>query len=314
MTERVYAMSKRASGVKRFFKIIRETFESWSYDKCPRMAAALAYYTTFSVGPLLLIAIAVAGLIFGADVARRQILEQLGTLIGLQGADVIATVVQNAGRDRNGSVWATILGAAALLFGASGVFAELQTSLNAIWRVQKKTGRGILGLIKDRFFSFAMVAGIAFVLLVSLVVSTLLQALGSYITGWAGETVLLTILYNVFAFGVLTTLFALMFRLLPDARIRWRDVWPGAAITAGLFTLGKFLIGLYLGKSGVAGKYGAAGSLVVFLIWVYYSAQILFLGGEFTRVWAEHHGGLAPPDSDAERVVHRKAVLAGTRN
>src|ERR1051325_819940 len=192
-------MSNRISAPKRFFLLLRETFASWSDDRCPRMAAALAYYTTFSVGPLLLISIAAAGLIFGADAARRQILEQLGTLIGLQGADAIAAVVQSAARDKNGSIWATILGGAALLFGASGVFTELQTSLNTIWRVQKRKGRGLLGLLKDRFFSFAMVMGIAFILLVSLVISTLLQALGNVIEGWAGETVLLTILYNVFA-------------------------------------------------------------------------------------------------------------------
>ena len=306
-------MSKRPWFGKRAVQLLRETFSNWSADRCPRMAAALAYYTTFSVGPLLLISIAAAGLIFDPDIARKEILNQLSMLIGLQGAEAIATVVENAGRHPNGSIVATILGTIALLFGASGVFAELQTSLNTIWRVEKKKGRGLLGLIKDRFFSFAIVMGIAFVLLVSLVVNALLQALGSFVEGWAGEGTFLVVLYNLFSLVVLGTLFALMFKLLPDARIRWRDVWVGAGLTAALFTAGKFLIGLYLGKSGVAGKYGAAGSLVVFLIWVYYSAQILFIGAEFTRVWAEHHGGLPKPDSDAQRVVERKAVLAEAR-
>jgi len=306
-------MSQHRSIRKRAWGLVRETFESWSGDQCPRMAAALAYYTTFSVGPLLLISIAAAGLIFGAENARKEILGQMGTLIGLQGADVLATVIDNAGRNRSGSLMATLLGAVALLFGASGVFTELQTSLNTIWRVEKKKGRGVLGLIKDRFLSFAMVLGIAFILLVSLVVSALLQALGGIVSGWAGDTALMTLLYNLFSLSVLSVLFALMFKLLPDARIRWRDVWLGAGITAGLFTAGKFLIGLYLGKSSLAGSYGAAGSLVVFLIWVYYSTQILFVGAEFTRVWAEHHGGLIPPDADAKRVVHRKAVLSDTR-
>ena len=305
-------MSKRLSIWKRAWGLVRETFESWSNDQCPRMAAALAYYTTFSVGPLLLISIAAASLIFGADTARKEIMNQMGTLIGLQGADVIATVIENAGKHKTDSIWATIFGALALLFGASGVFTELQTSLNTIWRVEKRKGRGILGMIKDRSLSFAMVLGIAFILLVSLVVSALLQALGTLVSGWAGDSVLMIILYNVFALAVLSALFALMFKFLPDAKVRWRDVWLGAGITAALFTAGKFLIGLYLGKSGVAGKYGAAGSLVIFLVWVYYSAQILFVGAEFTRVWAEHHGGLVPPDEDAKRVVHRKAVLTKT--
>ncbi len=307
-------MAKRVSFWKKSWGMLRETFEAWSSDQAPRMAAALAYYTTFSVGPLLLISIAAAGLIFGPETARKEIMTQLGTLMGVQGADAIATVVENAGKNKNGSILATILGAAALLFGASGVFTELQTSLNAIWRVEKRKGRGILGIIKDRFLSFAMVLGIAFILLVSLVLSALLQALGTFVSGWAGDSVLMTTLYALFSLAVLSALFALMFKFLPDARVRWGDVWLGAGITAGLFTAGKFLIGLYLGKSGVAGKYGAAGSLVVFLVWVYYSAQILFIGAEFTRVWAEHHGGLASPDEDAKRVVRRKAELSQTRS
>jgi membrane protein len=307
-------MAKRPSIWKRSWSFVRETFENWLSDQAPRMAAALAYYTTFSVGPLLLISIAAAGLIFGAENARKEILNQLGTLMGMQGADAIATVVEHAGKNTSGSILATIIGAVVLLFGASGVFTELQTSLNQIWRVEKKKGRGVLGLIKDRFLSFAMVLGIAFILLVSLVISALLQALGSLVSGWAGDTALMVVLYNVFSLVVLSALFAIMFKFLPDAQVRWRDVWLGSGITAGLFTAGKFLIGLYLGKSGVAGKYGAAGSLVVFLVWVYYSAQILFIGAEFTRVWAEHHGGLNPPDEDAKRVVHRKAELSQTRS
>jgi membrane protein len=293
--------------------MVRETVEDWSQDRCPSMAAALAYYTTFSIGPLLVIAIAVAGLIFGAESARSAILGQLGTLLGLQGADAVAGVVESAGRHRDSSILATVLGAVALLFGASGVFGELQSSLNTIWRVQKKEGRGLRGLILDRFFSFAMVLGIAFILLVSLVISAVLQALGTMFQGWAGEAALLTVLYNVFSLLVLGTLFGLMFKLLPDARIRWRDVVPGAILTSVLFTAGKFLISLYLGRSGVAGRYGAAGSLVLFLVWVYYSAQILLIGAEFTRVWAEHHGGLPPPDEDAQRAVRRKAVLTDSR-
>jgi membrane protein len=297
------------------FRVAKETLASWSRDAAPRMAAALAYYTTFSVGPLLLISIAVAGVVFDPDAARQEILYQVTGLVGRQGAEAVATVIEHAGRDKDGSLIAAIVGAVILLFGASGVFGELQTSLNQIWKVEKKKGRGILGFLRDRFFSFTMVLGIAFILLVSLVISAGLQALEGFISGWPVNAILMKVLYAVFSFSVLTGLFALIFKVVPDARTRWHDVWLGAAITAGLFTLGKIAIGLYLGKSGVAGKYGAAGSLVVFLIWIYYSAQILFLGAEFTRIWAEHHGHGIPPDADARRVVHKKvATSAGSRN
>lgn len=290
--------------------VVRDTVGSWSADGAPRMAAALAYYTTFSVGPLLLISIALAGVVFDPDAARREILNQVTGLVGLQGAEAIATVVENAGRNKDGSLFAAIVGGVVLLFGAGGVFGELQASLNHIWRVQKRKGRGIPGYLKDRFFSFTMVMGIAFVLLVSLVVSAALQALEGVVQAWTGDAAVMKVLYAAASFGVLTGLFALIFKGVPDARTRWGDVWLGAAITAALFTLGKFAIGLYLGKSGVAGIYGAAGSLVVFLIWIYYSAQILFLGAEFTRAWAEHRGHGIPPDEDARRVVRKKEVAS----
>ncbi len=277
------------------------------------MAAALAYYTTFSVGPLLLISIAVAGLVFDPESARREILNQLTGLIGSQGADAVATVVENAGRNPSRSILTSIVGAIVLLFGASGVFGELQTSLNKIWKVERKKGRGVLGWLKDRFLNFTMVLGIAFVLLVSLVVSAALQALGGMIQGWLGDALIMKVLYAIVSFGVLIGLFALIFKMVPDARTRWGDVWLGSAITAALFTAGKVLIGLYLGKSGVSGKYGAAGSLVVFLIWIYYSAQILFLGAEFTRLWAEVRGHGVAPQRDAER-VRRKTEVVGAKN
>ncbi|RPH35033.1 MAG: YihY/virulence factor BrkB family protein [Planctomycetota bacterium] len=294
-------------------KLLRTVVENWSGDEAPRMAAALAYYTTFSVGPLLLISIAVAGLVFDPESARREILNQLTGLVGLQGAEVVATVVENASRSKGGSIFGTILGGAVLLFGASGVFGELQTSLNRIWRVERKKNRGVLGWLKDRFFNFTMVLGIAFVLLVSLVVSAALQALGGVVHGWFGDVLVMKALYAVVSFGVLTGLFALLFKVVPDARTRWGDVWLGSAITAALFTAGKFLIGLYLGKSGVSGKYGAAGSLVVCLVWIDYSAQILFRGAEFTRVWAEVRGHGVAPDRDAAR-VRRKTETVSSRS
>jgi membrane protein len=302
----------RSSPVRKTWSLLRETAENWSRDQAPRMAAALAYYTTFSVGPLLLISIAVAGLVFDPNTARSEILNQVGALVGRQGAEAVATVIENASRDKSGSLLATLIGAVALLFGASGVFGELQTSLNNIFQVEMKEGRGIPGAIKDRFFSFVMVLGIAFLLLVSLVVSAALQALGTVVVGWAGEAFLMKALYAAVSFGVLTGLFALIFKVVPDARLRWRDVALGAALTSALFTTGKILIGLYLGKSGVAGRYGAAGSLVVFLVWIYYSAQILFLGAEFTRAWASRRGGPVPPDRDAQRVKREKVAASAT--
>jgi membrane protein len=274
------------------------------------MAAALAYYTTFSVGPLMLIAIAVSGLVFKPETARQEILNQVGGLVGTKGAQAVATVIENAAQDQGGSILATILGAIALLFGASGVFGELQTSLNAIFQVEKRKDRGVLGYVKDRFFSFALVVGLAFLMLVSLIVSAALQAFGSMLSGWAGNAFLVRALYALVSFGVLALLFALMFKVVPDARLRWRDVLGGGALTAALFTIGKILIGLYLGRSGTAGKYGAAGSLAVFLIWIYYSAQILLMGAEFTRVWADRHGRPPAPDSDAQHVERRKEVTA----
>lgn len=303
---------KKSSRFGRAWRFLRAMGESWSDDQAPRMAAALAYYTTFSVGPLILIAIAVSGLIFDPDTARKEILEQIGGLIGKQGAEAVATVVQNASQDKSGSILATILGSIALLFGASGVFGELQTSLNNIFQVEKKKGRGILGWIMDRFFSFAMVIGIAFLLLVSLIMSAALEAFGTLVSGWWGDAFIMRAVYAVFSFAVLTVLFALIFKVVPDARLGWLDVMLGGSLTAALFTVGKILIGIYLGKSGVAGKYGAAGSLAVFLIWIYYSAQILFLGAEFTRAWARRRGGPVPPDSDARRVKREKVAASAS--
>lgn len=303
---------KLSTRFRKGWQILRRTGENWSDDQAPRMAAALAYYTTFSVGPLILIAIAVSGLVFDPETARKEILGQIGGLIGEQGAEAVATVVQNASRDKSGSILATIFGSIALLFGASGVFGELQSSLNNIFQVEKKKGRGMVGWIKDRFFSFALVIGIAFLLLVSLIVSAGLQAFGTVVSGWAGDAFLMKTLYGVFSFAVLTVLFGLIFKIVPDARLRWRDVLLGGGLTAALFTVGKILIGLYLGKSGVAGKYGAAGSLAVFLVWIYYSAQILFLGAEFTRAWARRNGGAVPPDSDARRVKREKVVATAS--
>jgi membrane protein len=282
---------------------VKEMLAEWSDDRAPRLGAALAYYTVFSLAPILVIVIGIAGVFFGRDIVQGQLLDQIGDLIGAQGVEAVRTMVASASEQRGKGVVATLLGFGALVFGASGAFAELQDSLNQIWDVQPKAGRGILGIMRDRFLSFSMVLGIGFLLLVSLVLSALLTAMGT-LFGSLVPVVVMQSVNTALSFGVVTLLFALIYKVLPDVDIEWRDVWLGSVVTALLFTLGKFAIGLYLGKSGLATAYGAAGSLVVVLVWVYYSAQILFLGAEFTQVWARRRGrGLRPAAIAEPRAV-----------
>jgi membrane protein len=285
--------------MKRIVGIARTAFSRWSSDKAPKMAAALAFYSSFALPPLLFIAIAIAGLAFGQDAARQQVVAQIQGLIGADSARALDDILQKLNTPKTGAL-ASILGVLALFFGASGVFGELQDSLNVVWKVKKKAGRGILGTIKDRFLSFSMVLGLGFLLLVSLVVSAGLAALGNLIGG-ADAGVLLKALSFVFSFAVVSALFMLMFRFLPDARTRWREALLGGAITAFLFTLGKFAIGAYLGRGKIATTYGAAGAFLLVLLWVYYSSQILFLGGEVTKAYADSAGRAPAPDPDAVR-------------
>jgi membrane protein len=279
--------------------LIKETFREWSEDKAVRLAAALAYYTVVALAPLLIIILAIAGLFFGRDAAQGQIVAQINSLVGEQSGEAIQGIIANASQPKSGII-ASIFGIAALLFGASGVFGELQEGLNTVWEVQSKPGRGIIGIIKDRFLSLTMVFGVGFLLLVSLVLSAGLSALGEYLKGLLPlPEVVLQGLNFIISFVVISLLFAMLFKVLPDAKIAWNDVWTGAVITALLFTVGKFLLGLYIGRSSVGSAYGAAGSLIVILIWIYYSSQILFLGAEFTKVYANKYGSLIQPDEDA---------------
>jgi membrane protein len=281
--------------VSDFKYLVKETFAEWSRDKASRLAAALSYYTLFSVAPLLVIAVAVAGLVFGRQAAAGQLIAQAQGLLGPQGAQAIQTLLQNAGRTGAGVV-AAVVGTGTLLLGASGAFAQLQDALDTIWEVKPKAGRGLKGILRDRILSFSLVLAIGFLLLVSLVISAGLAAVGKFLAGQLPfSSALLQGVNFAISFAATTLLFALIFKVLPDARVRWRDVWIGAAITALLFSLGRFLIGLYLGRSSVSSAYGAAGSLVALLVWVYYSAQILLLGAEFTQVYATRFGrGLTP--------------------
>jgi membrane protein len=270
--------------------LLKVTVNDFIDDNAPRLAAALAYYALLSLAPLVVIAVAIAGFALSDDAARGGIAAELGGLVGAEGAKAVESVVANARAPAAGFL-STFAGILVLLFGASGVFGELQSALNTIWSVEARPGRGIRGFIKDRLFSFAMVMGVAFLLLVSLVVSAALAAAGRFLSGaLPGGEALWQVLNLVISIGVVTGLFGLLFKTVPNARVAWRDVWIGAFVTAALFTLGKFLIGLYLGKSGFSSSYGAAGSLVVFVIWVYYSSIILLLGAEFTEVYASHFG------------------------
>lgn len=273
------------------FGLLKQAASEWNDDNAPTFAASLSYYTLFSVAPMLVIAVSVAGMVFGEDAARGQIQAQLTELMGSTGAQMIGQMMISARQPGTGLV-ATALGLVVLVFGATGVFVQLQDALNHIWDVKPRPRNGVINFLRTRVLSFAMVLGIGFLLLVSLVVSAVLAAVGAWFAhlvpaGWA---VLWQAVNFGVSFAVITVLFALMYKLLPDTHVAWRDVWLGAAVTSLFFTLGKLGIGLYLGRSSVASSYGAAGSLAVVLVWVYYSAQILFFGAEFTQVYARQHG------------------------
>jgi membrane protein len=265
----------------------------------PRLGAALAYYSLFSISPLVILIVGAASLIFGAQAAQGEVVDQIKGTVGEPVAQPLQQMLAH-GHQSGWGTWATIVGLVTLLLGASGVFGELQDSLNTVWKVTPKPGRGILGIIKDRFLSLTMVLGTGFLLLVSLVLTAALSALNSSL-GHAlpGGAALWQVVNQVVAFGMVTLLFALIFRYLPDAQIAWRDVWIGALITAALFTVGKFLLGWYLGREGVVSEFGAAGSLVGMLLWVYYSSLILLYGAEFTRVYAQRYGSGMKPTSNA---------------
>lgn len=268
-------------------------------DNAPRLAAALAYYALLSLAPLIVLALAVAGFAFSEDAARGGIARELGGLVGNAGALAVENIVKNAKAPAAG-ILSTLVGIVVLLFGASGVFGELQSALNAIWEVEPKPGRGIRGVVRDRLFSFAMVMGVAFLLLVSLIASAVLSAVGHFLSdSLPGGEVLWQGLNLVISLAIIASLFTFMFKMVPDAKVAWRDAWIGGAVTAVLFTLGKLGIGLYLGKSAVSSSYGAAGSLVLLVIWVYYSSSILLFGAEFTQVFASAYGSRIVPDENA---------------
>jgi membrane protein len=274
-----------------FVRLVWESVLAWLEDYAPSMGAALAYYTLFSLAPMLLIVIAIAGMLFGAEAARGEIMTQLGGLIGPDGAQAVQGLLESANKPAAGVV-ASVVGLLTLLIGATSVFAELQSALDRIWRAPAaRQSTGIIGLLRTRLLSFGMILAIGFLLLVSLVISAALSALGQWWGAWfEGWELVLQVVNIGVSLMITTVLFALIYKILPRVRVAWRDVWIGAGVTALLFTFGKFVIGLYLGKAGVDSAFGAAGSLVIIMVWVYYSAQIFLLGAEFTWLFAHWYG------------------------
>jgi membrane protein len=306
---------ERAEPEKRYSKSIvalfKNTVDEWLRDKCPQLGAALAYFTVFSLAPLVLVLLAVFGLIYGgSDHARQMIVEQLRYLIDPSGIKVIQDIAANASKPHAGFI-ATTIGIVLALSGASGVFGQLQDALNTIWSVKPKPGGGIKGFVRTRFLSFAMVGGVCFLLLVSLTIETILRGLSDYINrAMPGGHILVLGLFLIFDFAVIVLLFAMIFRYLPDAKIAWRDVWVGATLTAVLFALGKFVLGLYLGSGAAGSAYGAASSLITLLLWIYYAAQILLFGAEFTQVYANTYGTRVEPMNHAVKIEVTERVVA----
>src|SRR5881398_1235336 len=284
--------------------LLKQTFSEWLEDKAPQLGAALAYYTVFSLAPLVLVLLAIVGLIFQNDPAGawNKITEQMSYFLDKSAVDVVQNIAQKAAQPGKGLL-ATVIGIALALFGASGVFGQLQDALNTIWGVKAKPGAGIWGFLRARFLSFAMVGGICFLMLVSLAIEALLKGFSHYVQSvLPGGIVIAVTVYLVFDFAVVVLLFAMIFKFLPDVKIQWRDVWIGAVMTAILFGLGKWALGLYLGSGAAGSAYGAASSLITLLLWVYYSSQILLFGAEFTQVYAERAGRGVKPDEYAVRV------------
>ena len=290
-----------------------QSFNGWLEDRALRFSAALAYYSIFAMAPLVIIAISVAGLAFGEEAARGQIYQQLDWLLGAKGAAEIQTLIQ-ASSDTSKSVIATAIGVFTLLIGASGVFGQLKDALNTIWGVMLRPGGGWKSAMKEYVLSFSMVIGVGFLLIISLLLSAVLQAINNFMVGHLPLPSFVGPLTLVVSFVVLVLLFGLIFKVLPDAEIKWSDVWIGATVTAILFGGGKYLISLYLGTSSIASSFGAAGALILILVWVYYSTTIFLLGAEFTKVYASRYGSGIQPSRHAQFVDAARRQKQGLVN
>ncbi len=272
--------------------LAKEAGLQWVAHKDARIGAALSYYSVFSIGPLILIAVAVAGLVFGREAVQGEVTNSLKGLLGENGAQAINGMLASAAKPQEGLI-ATVVGIVTLIFAAIGVVVQLKDAFNTVWEVEEPKAAGVWGFVRTYILSFAAVIAIGFLLIVSMVMTTALAAAGKFVGSFVPEAALQITGFLV-SFTMLSLLFAMMFKWMPDAPVRWRDVWMGAIGTAALFEIGKFLIGLYIGKQGLESTFGAASSLVVVLIWVYYSAQIVLLGAEFTHAQAKRNGHLAP--------------------
>ena len=281
---------------KSLWEFLKTAVLQWLEDRPFQLASSLSYYTIFSLAPLLVIVIAIAGFAFGQAAAEQRIVATIQGMIGQDSARAIQTMIENASSQPKTGMISAAMGFIALLLGAGGVVGQLQTSLNTIWGVEPKPGQGAWGFLRQRFFSLAMVMGIGFLLLVSLIISAAITGLSRFIGRFIALAYALDVLVSLL---LITSLFAMIYKFLPDVRIRWRDVWIGGALTAVLFTIGKFLIALYLGRSGVSSTFGAAASLITILLWVYYSSLIFFLGAEFTQVYATQYGSGVSPSANA---------------
>ncbi|HYO49950.1 MAG TPA: YihY/virulence factor BrkB family protein [Chloroflexia bacterium] len=294
---------------KAIFELVRDTFKDWSEDKAARLGASLAYYTIFSIGPLLVIVISIASIVF--DDAAGQVAATISRMIGPDAGDIVKQTIENANKG-GGNIIATGIGIVTLLFGAAGVFGQLKDALNTIWEVAPKPGAGIIGMLKDRFLSFTMVLGTGFLLMVSLVVSAALTALGGVLSDLIpGAEIIGQIINFLVAFFVIMLMFALLFKFLPDVKIAWSDVWIGAAVTALLFLLGQFALAFYIASGNVGSAFGAASALVIILVWIYYSSQILFLGAEFTQVYTNRYGSRVRPAPNAEFITEEQRAQEG---
>jgi membrane protein len=289
--------------------LIKTAFKKW-WSKDPfKESAAIAYYSIFSLPGLLVVILTIAGYFFGADAANNYLSNQISSTMGAETSELVHEIIKIASESKN-SIWAAIIGVITILVGATGVFAQFQKSLNIIWEVkadEKKSG--IWALIRVRLFSFGLIISIAFILIVSLVISTALAAMGKWLSGYFSESILIFVqaVNSILSLFVLSFLFALMFKFFPDAKIKWNHVWVGAVLTALLFELGKFGLSLYFGKTDPGSGYGAAGSIILILLWVSYSSMIVFYGAEFTHAYAEKYDGYIPPDKVAVKQEGRKA-------
>ena len=303
-TKYPYKMPEKSFQWKDLFSLLKETFKEWNDDDPFRMSAAMSYYAIFSLPGLLMIVVTIAGYFGSGKDAEQEIENQIAEMMGPEAASSIQAMIENASASTN-LTWGTIIGIATLIFGATGVFYQLQQSLNQVWEVEVKKEEGIKKVLLDRATSFGVILVIGFLLLISLVITAALSALSDYITQHISDYLIYVFYVAEFliSYGIISLLFAMIYKILPDVQIKWKTVWVGALVTAALFVIGKFALGIYFGNSDPASAYGAAGSLILILLWVSYSCLILFFGAEFTQVYARRYGHNIEPSSHARRTA-----------